>query len=467
MALTKTPARIQPAFNEIVFIDDTNPTLTVTGVAPSPAYSITFSRVPQNDVRRFDIRALVSQLFVDRREVVAPVQSNNIGIWCYRDLSLVSKYSVAGSIFTAFNAVRQIGEPLDLYSSNSAVLTDTEPGANGTRVIPAYPGYPIGCTIGAVSRYEHPRDEAMAVTFTTTKAGEIVSITTYGAGVLDWGDGSVEEVDSGVSGVTRSHTFATADTHAVYLLPAADFGVNFYACKNLTSVDKWNGSIKTIGFRDCSTLTSIPAGPIFGTTLARGNDYYIDNFFNGTALVDVDGTVFQNWADKIASATGVFESSKIEILRAGTFSNMPRCSSFARVCNMCAELTTIEPGAFAGAFSCTSMQFAFQDAASLVAVADDVFSDMHALRNVGGTFAGCAAVENFAVSIFDSNLLLTTLTSCFEACISATSATPSTGGVRLWERTASAGFVVPTAFGGCFYYNINRLDYADIPTNWK
>lgn len=137
MAEIEAPAVVQPAFNELEFVDDAMTTIDVWGAGVLTTDVTTLRRVMQQvempvgsggfvTAARFDVSGIVRTYFTNKR--VQANQSATMPAWLFEDFNLKVQYaqSLDASLRWALNAVRQIGESLDITADGSSpLLTET------------------------------------------------------------------------------------------------------------------------------------------------------------------------------------------------------------------------------------------------------------------------------------------------------------------------------------------------------
>lgn len=351
MTLLETPAGITPAFNEITYIDDTETAMTVSGVSPSREDSVTLKRVLQYlpdpvtgsmvAAARFDAKAVVSTLFIDRRV--------DINTWACHEYNLKALYytSLDGTQRIALNAVHQIGEPLDMYTAgNSAVLTNYAPRNDGRHVIPTYEGFPVGATIMAKKWYELNLDDAFEfVVKATANTAIAMNVANTSAVLVVWGDGTIERY-SGATKYQLKHTYSTTSSYKCSVV-AAD-GAEYWGNTTVSGLASQNmhqymgpiiqwGKLSVCRLQDSTQVTSIPSGAYPGTLTT------VEYMFNRVYYMasPIPANFFVNVAPGITSLQYLFNQcgqndtsqTTVRSITGNTFRYFPEASNLSSFMN--------------------------------------------------------------------------------------------------------------------------------------
>lgn len=290
MALIRKPFAVQPAFNEIDFIDDEATELMVEEIEPGRGRSVTMHRVQQNGKAVFDIKNFVSKLFYDE---TVPIDTPNIPGWAFRDYNLFCRYAVAGEEFAALNAVVRKGETLDLLDEGDAPLT-LRPIRNNRIMIPTYEGYPVGVSVMVKVQYDPNPNGYIEIEVDATSGSFIIPFASVANNGVDYSfnvfvNGTHVGVATGttsVNGTGYELNGLTGDTATIMLRPngpaVAGWGRSFgyysgYASGCNTTANK-NKLIRIINDPDFAHLL---------TAIDTGDSFRYSQYGGCTALVEV------------------------------------------------------------------------------------------------------------------------------------------------------------------------------------
>lgn len=145
MAITKLPAQIQAAFNEIIVETNSENDLMITKYEPSPSISGLIHSVPIGGIYTFNLNGFLSKLFTD---VFTEIPTNVFRRWLWNDYNLKMYYLVGGSSFCALNAVSQLGKPVNMQELNINIFLSHRFSPEDRDIdIPVYEGFPIGISV--------------------------------------------------------------------------------------------------------------------------------------------------------------------------------------------------------------------------------------------------------------------------------------------------------------------------------
>lgn len=480
MSITKTPFRAQPAFNEVVVIDDEDTSLQVLGVAPTPTETVTLHHVLANGGSRFDLRGFLSKLLYDGRQAIP---TTGFAPWAYNDGRLLVTYQVGADAtpYYAVNAVQQLGESLDLLNEVKPVFLTDRAKLNETPLrMPCYDGFPVGVSMMFRSDYELDLSDAFTITaqVTATQVFKPPFLDDGNGGIILWGDGTLEASDKTAY---RTHQYATAGTYTVQFLPKV-FGVancgrtnysqfaiyrstirtvenfssrirtaDFYQCTGLTAVRsqiKYPAAITEYMFYGCTSLSSLPEGLTANiSATASHNAQYM--FYGCTSLTTIPAGTLAGLT-RIVSASRMFQGcTKLASVPAGLFATQTGTAGNAStkldyVFSGCTSLTSIPTDLFQpfGTYI-TGLGYAFQGCTSLASIPADLFRYNTALTLLTATFSGCTAVTSLPQTLFRYNTAMAQFVSVFAACSGITSIPVD------FFRYNTATTIFNSVFSGC------------------
>ena len=226
------------------------------------------------------------------------------------------------------------------------------------------------------------------------EAKNLTSILFFGkgfTGTIDWGDGTVEEVDTDTY---PSHTYTDPNEYIVSAKGSApamyvQYGSYYDQKAQVVRVYNWGrlgvGSMKE-SFRQCGNLTTVPED----NCGAFKNVTTFEYAFAETGLASVPEGLFR-YAENLTNAENMFYASKeISSVPADLLYNSPK-------------LTTIK-----GLFSQTS----------LAEIDKDFISKNTELTDVSQMFSNCRNLSSIPAGFFDNNTKVTTCNALFAYCSS-------------------------------------------------
>lgn len=218
-------------------------------------------------------------------------------------------------------------------------------------------------------------------------------------GVIDWGDGNSESVDTyiGTSGSLKHQysNISSATKKQIRFRGTADCLTSIstsyqdYICNSLTGIIQWGRpDLKSISFQEVKTLKTLPKD-------TRGALAGIENldecFYNCTAL---------------------------ETLPEGLFTYASKVRSFNRTFYKCASLRSVPADLFAAAKDATSFTYTFYECGALTSIPEDLFAQNTEVASMNETFAYCTSLQSIPGGLFRNNTNLRTLRSTFTHCTS-------------------------------------------------
>lgn len=218
-------------------------------------------------------------------------------------------------------------------------------------------------------------------------------------GVIDWGDGNSESVDTyigtsgslkhqynGITSVTKKQIrFRGTADH----LTSKSTSYKDYICNSLSGIVQWGHSnLKSICFKEVKTLRTLPKD----TRGALANLESLDEcFYNCTAL---------------------------ETLPEGVFTYASKVRSFNFAFYKCTSLRSVPADLFAAAKEATTFYYTFYGCSALTSVPEDLFAQNTKAYDMNEIFAYCTSLQSIPAGLFRNNTNLSGLRSAFLHCTS-------------------------------------------------
>lgn len=520
MKITKLPYGIQPAHNEIVLeMRGDNERMAaevyVSGYAGDRLHRVKLKSVVIDGLAKFDLRGFVSSLLEEGYRVVN-LNTGHLPVKrvMFVDSGLFATYrieSTDGEVsgdFYAINAVKQMGESVDLTTSDDIILTNTISGEyvdlEGVKnyVLPYYKGFPIGTALLYTGQTSYVGTNGLVFSM-AVKAGDKIAIPiTREAGErgrVVWGDGIAEALDGGRE-LYIEHTYANSGTYKVMLLPEDDWlpyidlkKTSPQKCKPfqdaLLEVDRFVEGALPCMFTNCVRLQAINDRPS-GSTSGNSISYM---FYNCSSLGELPRNYFANYPNlAFTHAISVFDGAGFNRLPEDFFRRMYKLhtatAAFANTTNLTlweAEKPIFQDtilsnvvGMFEGSgirYFPTDMFVGLHRAKSL----ERFFKNSTLLAFIGypnrpalEEFVNVTSMDNFAEGCEDFEglssdglmncIALQSMIGAFYGCSSYSGSAPlfRVNGVTM--PIYKSGIVG----NSCFYRCTNILDYDDMPPQW-
>jgi len=248
---------------------------------------------------------------------------------------------------------------------------------------------------------------------------------------VDWGDGTVETFTT--TGV-KTKTYASAGSYTVKIYGSFASGGDIRpgsttaerARVQSTSVIPTIPGLTSFSntFRECTSLTSIPAG-LFDNNTAVTN--FNSTFFDCTSLTTIPAGLFDNNTAATSFNGTFFNCTSLTTIPAGLFDNNTAVTSFGQIIvgqggvfQECTSLTTIPAGLFDNNTAATSFAAIFRNCASLTSIPAGLFDNNTAVTNFNGTFFDCTSLTTIPAGLFDNNTAATSFNDTFFNCTSLT-----------------------------------------------
>lgn len=258
-------------------------------------------------------------------------------------------------------------------------------------------------------------------------------LTHLESGVIDWGDGIVEQVQQ-QRWLYNTHVYSDPGVYVIQVTGTL-LGVSW-------------GQATTEKDPTCLVSVNTPIPDIPENRLP----YVVDAIYSSSPL-------FQGCSNLAYIHPQLFKAYTREGVTFCTRSNM---------FGQCKNLKTVPAKLFhnvhfrgltsGGTLIRPDLQAYFTGCTSLKSVPDGLFDNpwLEDCYNIQSLFAGCSALEDFPDDLFSGMLDVTNCVQAFENCKSITKRVP-----ELWNSYPNANGT--QCFRGC----INAENYEDIPAEWK
>ncbi len=228
----------------------------------------------------------------------------------------------------------------------------------------------------------------------------------YTTGTVDWGDGTVETLDSGGSYRNICHTYDVTS--------ATEFQVRFSG--NATEMDfALSASVPTSARQN--TLLGILQWGYTGL-----EEIYL-SYFTSLSYVapDTEGA-FRNMKHfGVDPYAGSFSGTGITEIPEGFFDYATEATSFDYTFGGCSELVSLPEGLFKNCTKVNSFQRTFSSCTSLSELPADLFSGCPEVTTFELAFYGCSALEKIPAGLFDACTKVVSFEGTFGYCTSLTS----------------------------------------------
>ncbi len=228
----------------------------------------------------------------------------------------------------------------------------------------------------------------------------------YATGTVDWGDGTVETLDSGESYRNIFHTYSVAS--------ATEFQVRFSG--NATYIDfTIPASVPTSAWQN--TLLGILQWGYTGL-----EEIYLDDFTSLSYVAPDTEGAFRNMKHfGVDPYAGSFSGTGITEIPEGFFDYATEATSFDYTFGGCSELVSLPEGLFKNCTKVNSFQRTFSSCTSLSEVPADLFGGCPEVTTFESAFSGCSALEDIPAGLFDACTKVVSFESTFYNCTSLTS----------------------------------------------
>ena len=273
----------------------------------------------------------------------------------------------------------------------------------------------------------------------------------YLKGTVDWGDGTVEQVEGwNMYGVSHQYETNVATTYEVRfsgVLTSLDLVADVREAREntLLSIKQWGYTgLTRIMLSGFSSLKSIAADT--------------EGAFRGMEHFGVE------------PYGGSFTGTAIESIPDDFFKYAVNATSFDYTFGDCKNLKSIPAGLFKNCTKAVSFQRTFIECGLLRQIPEDLFSGCKAVTNFSTTFALCTSLESIPANLFADNTEVTSFEGTFSQCTSLKSIPPTLfancdkvlyfgmnwlrdsshrGGLGVFQQCESLQAVPETLFAGC------------------
>lgn len=219
----------------------------------------------------------------------------------------------------------------------------------------------------------------------------------YLKGTVDWGDGTVEEVEGwNMYGVSHRYKVSSPTTYEVRfagVLTSLELVADIREAREntLLAIKQWGYTgLTRISLSGFSSLKSIAADT--------------EGAFRGMKHFGVE------------PYGGSFTDTAIESIPDDFFKYAVNATSFDYTFGGCKKLKNIPAGLFENCTKATSFQRTFIDCELLERIPEDLFSGCRAATNFSTTFAMCTSLESIPANLFANNTEVTSFEGTFSHC---------------------------------------------------
>ena len=226
-------------------------------------------------------------------------------------------------------------------------------------------------------------------------------------GTVDWGDGTIEEVDDFCPLVHHRYDVSKPTLFDVRFNGVAK-GISYTyqmgeaALENtLVTIKQWGfTNTRSIDFNGCSSLDSIATDSI-------GAFRHLERIrLSGTNIEEIPEGFF-DYAVNVNDFSGVFSScKKLKRIPNKLFRN-PTAQDFSYIFSLCESLERIPEDLFAKVPSLYNVQYAFAGCVSLTSIPEDLFANCPLIPNFSRTFAHCTSLKSIPEGLFRNNRKVT------------------------------------------------------------
>lgn len=254
-------------------------------------------------------------------------------------------------------------------------------------------------------------------------------------------------------------------------IEVTDFSYTFAQCPNIEhlpsglfvhcpKVTSFEGT-----FLGCAKLITIPK------SLFENNPEVITfkGVFNGCDSINTISAGLFKYNTKVTTFEEAFMSCEnLTSIPSTLFSYNTEVINFSKVFAVCTKLTQIPVGLFNSNTKVTTFNRSFYFCTLLnEPLNNSLFSSNINVTDFGYTFNNCLALLTIPTTLFDNNKKVINFEYTFAACPNLIGDTPSTNGLKLWERAGQSGY--PSDINGtrCFCEDVNLDNYKKIPGEWR
>ena len=232
-------------------------------------------------------------------------------------------------------------------------------------------------------------------------------------GLIDWGDGTVEEWRNSSDGLIR-HTYdvTSVTTYDVrFKGTLTDLSLNSpYAPASarentLLAIVQWGYTgLEDIDLGGFTSLSSVAADT--QGAFRNMKDFGVEPYggsFTDTGLTEIPEGFF-DYATEVTSFDYTFgDCDKLVSLPADLFKNCSKVTSFQRTFINCTSLTEIPAGLFDGCGEVTTFQTTFYGCKGLKEIPARLFDTCTKVTSFEGTFGGCVGLTSLPSGLFAHN----------------------------------------------------------------
>ena len=230
----------------------------------------------------------------------------------------------------------------------------------------------------------------------------------YLKGTVDWGDGTVEQVEGwNMYGVSHQYETNVATTYEVRfsgVLTSLDLVADVREAREntLLSIKQWGYTgltrIMLSGFSSLKSIAADTEGAFRGMEHFGVEPY--GGSFTGTAIESIPDDFFKYAVNATSFDYTFGDCKKLKSIPAGLFRNCTKAVSFQRTFIECGLLRQIPEDLFSGCKAVTNFSTTFALCTSLESIPANLFADNTEVTSFEGTFSQCTSLKSIPPTLF-------------------------------------------------------------------
>lgn len=230
----------------------------------------------------------------------------------------------------------------------------------------------------------------------------------YLKGTVDWGDGTVEQVEGwNMYGVSHQYETNVATTYEVRfsgVLTSLDLVADVREAREntLLSIKQWGYTgltrIMLSGFSSLKSIAADTEGAFRGMEHFGVEPY--GGSFTGTAIESIPDDFFKYAVNATSFDYTFGDCKKLKSIPAGLFKNCTKAVSFQRTFIECGLLRQIPEDLFSGCKAVTNFSTTFALCTSLESIPANLFADNTEVTSFEGTFSQCTSLKSIPPTLF-------------------------------------------------------------------
>lgn len=251
----------------------------------------------------------------------------------------------------------------------------------------------------------------LVMTVSANPANDFTVILPFGnyvEGTINWGDGTSEQITSGLSIIKHQYQVSKTKNfivrfsgHLDALYPEA-YAPSSHRQSTLIAINQWGVTgLKNIDLGGFTSLTSIATDTEGGFASVEhfGVEPYGGSFSN-TSIESIPADLFK-YAVRATSFDDTFsDCEKIKSIPADLFKYTVNATSFNSTFEFCKNLQSVPSGLFDHTPKVTSFTFTFAGCEQLEQLPDNLFANTPEVRSFRGTFYRCKALKSIPANLF-------------------------------------------------------------------